>query len=76
MKLYRWVRTTIGFRRPGPVSETLQPTLSTGSRSGYLAKCFFEGLGYEGQKITHFQKHNCCFGLAAEGGKTNKQLVS
>ena len=45
-----------------------------GSRSGLLAKWFFGGLGYQGQKTTLVQKHTVFVGLAAEGGKAKKPV--
>jgi hypothetical protein len=51
---YRKCRFILGFARPPdpPPNEGN----SKGSRSGFLAKCFFEGLGYQGQKPHMFEK--------------------
>ncbi len=45
---------------------------SEASRSGFLAKWLFGGLGYQGPKITNLEEANVFVGLAAEGGRPKK----
>ncbi len=48
---------------------------SEGSRTVFLAKCVFGGLGYHGQETTPFQGGSFFAGLAAFGGKAQTQQV-
>ncbi len=41
-----------------------------------LAKWFFGGLGYQGQEIRFVEEKSVFVGLAAFGGKANKQVCS
>ncbi len=50
--------------------------ISEGSRSGLLAECFLGGLGYQGQTKSFVEGDIVFWGLAAEGGKARKPVLS
>ncbi len=50
--------------------------LSKGSRSAFLAKCFFEDRGYQGQATTLFQEHNIRLASLPQAARQTKPLVS
>ncbi len=60
----------------GPFLASHEPLFSEASRSGFLAKWLFGGLGYQGQETTHVQGKSVLFGLAAEDGKANKSVCA
>ena len=60
----------------GALQRPCKGPLSEGSRSVFLAKCFFRGLEYQGQNTTHFPEKSGFVSRAAFGGKANKPRFS
>ncbi len=52
------------------------PDGSKGPRSGFSAKWFFGGLGYQSQKTIRVRGKNVFAGLAAFGGKAKQTIIS
>ncbi len=66
---------TLYGSRPCMFKYAQSPIHSKGSRSGSLAKCFFGGLGYQGQTTTHFPETNDLLAVPPKAAEPKNHLA-